>query len=121
MDSRSLFARSDTRWRTVGWIKPAHGAHAMNERELFIAALQTEDTRQRLAYLREACGPNPALLERVEGLLRVYEGAGTFLESGVADPIPTVDQSLFCERPGTLVGPYKLLQEIGEGGMGAVF
>src|SRR5207245_423670 len=36
-------------------------------------------------------------------------------------PIPTLDQSPFTERPGTVIGPYKLLEQIGEGGFGVVF
>src|SRR5262249_5461918 len=99
----------------------AHGACAMNERDLFIAALQQEDAGLRLAYLREACGTNSGLLERVEGLLQVYEGAESFLESPVPELIPTVDQSPLCESPGTVIGPYKLMEQIGEGGMGVVY
>ena len=63
----------------------------MTERDLFIAALQKEDAGQRREYLREACGPNPALLERVEGLLQVYEDADSFLESPAPAPTLTVE------------------------------
>src|SRR5262245_10848498 len=99
----------------------AHGARAMNERDLFIAALQKQDASQRLAYLREACGTNAGLLERVEGLLQEYEGAESFLESPAPDLIPTVDESPLSEPPGTVIGPYKLMEQIGEGGMGVVY
>src|SRR5208282_155475 len=46
--------------------------------------------------------------------------AGSFLEAPAFGPVPTVDQRL-PEGPGTHIGPYKLLQKIGEGGMGVVY
>ena len=38
-----------------------------------------------------------------------------------ASPLPTINEPAVTERPGTMIGPYKLLQQIGEGGMGTVF
>src|SRR5689334_6729093 len=93
----------------------------MTERDLFIAALQKDDAHQRRDYLREVCGTNRALLERVEGLLRVYEDADSFLESPPSPPTLTVESPSLPEGPGTVIGPYKLLEAIGEGGMGTVF
>src|SRR5207253_144584 len=46
--------------------------------------------------------------------------AGSFLESPAPAPAVTLDDPI-TERPGTAIGPYKLLQQIGEGGMGTVF
>jgi tetratricopeptide (TPR) repeat protein len=98
----------------------------MNERDLFIAALQKQGAAERQAYLDEACGADPALRERVQGLLRVYERAGSFLERpaappGESDRGPTEDQAETQVMPAAAVGPYKLLQPIGEGGMGTVY
>jgi tetratricopeptide (TPR) repeat protein/serine/threonine protein kinase len=110
----------------------------MNERDIFIAALQLEKPAERQAYLDEACQNDPALRGRVEELLEVYRRIGYFLDRPVAGPVVTgaytPDPSLEgageaqaerpeaqLEGPGTIIGPYKLIQQIGEGGMGTVF
>jgi tetratricopeptide (TPR) repeat protein/serine/threonine protein kinase len=93
----------------------------MNERDLFIAALQKEAPAERQAYLDEACGGDEALRGRVEALLQVYARAGGFLESPASALAATVDKLPGPEGPGTVIGPYKLLEQIGEGGMGTVW
>ena len=100
----------------------------MNERDIFIEALQQEDAGERQAYLAAACGTDRALRERVEGLLQVYERAGSFLEKPPVGPDspnespPTGGETAFpAEGPASRIGPYKLLEPIGEGGMGAVW
>src|SRR3954469_14024017 len=94
----------------------------MTDRDLFIAALDRADPADRQAYLREACGDDSALRRRVEALLEVHEDAGSFLESPAGSPTATNAPSTgSSEGPGTVIGPYKLLQQIGEGGMGSVF
>src|SRR5438874_3209807 len=98
----------------------------MTERDMFIAALQREDPAQRRAYLDEACARRPELRQQVEHLLRLHEGAGSFLEEPAADSAATgafpgaAEPASSPEAPGALIGPYKLLQPIGEGGMGTV-
>src|SRR5262249_30683227 len=100
----------------------------VNERDLFIAALQIEDATQRSAYLDKACGADAELRQRVDVLLETFPQAGSFLQQPAASPDATSDLprteaagSLPTEAPGTVIGPYKLLQQIGEGGMGTVY
>jgi WD40 repeat protein/serine/threonine protein kinase len=93
----------------------------MNERDLFIAALQKDAPEVRRAYLDAACGRDDALRGRVEALLAVHARAGSFLESPVSGPVAPADEQPPREGPGSAVGPYKLLEQIGEGGMGLVF
>src|SRR5262245_29093132 len=98
----------------------------MNPREIFHAALAIDDPARRSAYLDEACAGNAALREHVAGLLELEGQLGTFLEAPAvtpdilrpADPRPTVDTP---EVPGTVIGAYKLVEPIGEGGMGTVW
>jgi serine/threonine protein kinase len=83
---------------------------------LFWAALAIPSPAERAQYLDQVCGADPRLRAQLEELLAAYPKAERFLEvpaTGVERPDP--------ETPGTMIGPYKLLQQIGEGGMGTVF
>src|SRR6516165_9303350 len=98
----------------------------MTERDIFIAALQKEDPAERQAYLDEACAGQPDLRRQVEDLLRLHEGAGSFLQKPAAESAATwasqgVEQASSLEAAGNLIGPYKLIEQIGEGGMGTVW
>jgi tetratricopeptide (TPR) repeat protein/serine/threonine protein kinase len=100
----------------------------MTERDIFIAALQMEGLPQRQAYLDEACAGQPGLRAQIEELLRLQENAGSFLEgqaaleaTGAFTPSPGHENAHLVERPGSVVGSYKLLEQIGEGGFGMVF
>src|SRR3954447_18382365 len=90
----------------------------MNDEEIFHEAL-ARGAADRAAYLDRACAGDPALRASVESLLRANAGASGFM----AHPPPgiTVDQQPTAEGPGTVVGPYKLLEQVGEGGFGVVF
>ena len=90
-------------------------------RAIFDHAVEIEAAEQREAYLDEACAGKAGLREKVAGLLRAYEAAASFLESPAPNLIATVDDPAISERPGTIIGPSQLLEQIGEGGFGVVF
>ena len=98
---------------------------------LFSAALELP-AEQRAAYLDGACADDPALRQRLEDLLRVHQEAITFLENAKpgaqAHPPGAEAQGATmrgsgppAEKAGDRIGRYKLLQQIGEGGMGLVY
>jgi serine/threonine protein kinase/tetratricopeptide (TPR) repeat protein len=88
----------------------------MTEREIFVAALHKTDA-ERAAYLDEACAGDAALRQRIETLLAEQDRLGSFMD--VPSSSATIDRP--PERPGTQIGPYKLIEQIGEGGMGTVW
>src|SRR5262245_51898534 len=92
----------------------------LDEEAIFNVARQIGEPEARRLYLQQACGNDAELRARVEALLRVHDEEQSFLQSPAAGLGATVDEPL-REGPGTVIGPYKLLQQIGEGGMGTVF
>src|SRR5688500_10722571 len=88
---------------------------------IFFAALEEGTPQDRAAYLDEACAGDPGLRRRVEKMLAAQAQAGSFLEQPACSPAVTVDEQPLREGPGTVIGPYKLLEQIGEGGFGVVF
>jgi serine/threonine protein kinase len=92
----------------------------MNEEEIFHQALARRP-EERAAYLEQACAGHPALRSEVEALLRANVGATGFLEQPAPALAATVEEQPFREESGTILGPYKLLEQIGEGGFGVVF
>jgi serine/threonine protein kinase len=109
-------------------------ADQLSTDEIFAEALCRPQGSERDSYLDEALGRDTPARQRIDKLLRAHADAGSFLESPALSPphfgeglgevlSDTQNQSPdSCpERPGTIIGPYKLLQQIGEGGMGVVF
>ena len=86
---------------------------------IFFAARQ-KPPQDRAAFLDQLCGDDLVLRERAEQFLSAQAEIGSFLESRVPYLMATVDDPI-SERPGTVLGPYKLMEQIGEGGMGLVF
>ena len=89
----------------------------MKEETLFAEALG-KTGQARAAFLDEHCKDDVELRNRLEALLRANDNPDPFLDASA--PVGTIDEPV-TDRPGTVIGPYKLLQQIGEGGMGTVF
>jgi serine/threonine-protein kinase len=93
----------------------------MTERSLFLAVLlEIADPAERAAYLERACGGDPVLRGQVEQLLKAHQESGPFMERPALARVATTPEPV-SEGPGTVIGPYKLLEQIGEGGFGVVF
>jgi len=86
---------------------------------IFLEALDCKQAEELVCFLQRACGSDSALRSRVEELLRAHRDAGAFL-GGTESQEATRDEPI-AECPGTVIGPYKLLEQIGEGGFGIVF
>jgi eukaryotic-like serine/threonine-protein kinase len=100
-------------------------------KSIYLNAAELALQSEREAYLNAECADNAALRREVEDLLKHHEPAAAFLESPAAVVAATGDLAAASqvetrtvsahECPGTVIGPYKLLQQIGEGGMGTVY
>ena len=88
--------------------------------EIFERALQIKSPDERRGFLKGACGNNTSLRETIEALLASHVN-DSFLEQPAILALETIENAPLAEGPGTVIGRYKLLQQIGEGGMGAVF
>jgi serine/threonine protein kinase/tetratricopeptide (TPR) repeat protein len=88
--------------------------------QVFWDALQLGSEQERRAHLDKACGGDQQLRHLVEKLLRAQPKVAAFLEQPFTEP-QAASAAPIHEGPGTLIGPYKLLEQIGEGGFGVVF
>jgi serine/threonine protein kinase/WD40 repeat protein len=87
---------------------------------LFARAIEIRSPQDREAFLEQKCQGNAQLLDEARKLVQDHFRAGDFLESLAARIGPTIRKPSAL-RPGTQIGNYKLLQQIGEGGMGIVY
>ncbi len=100
-----------------------------HEQNLFEAALHLKSQAEREAFLQVACATDPGLRRRIDQLLAAATEADAFfsgdplkqagLDEKATIPIPISPAA--TEQPGMLIGRYKLLQQIGEGGCGVVY
>jgi WD40 repeat protein/serine/threonine protein kinase len=98
------------------------GSQPHRAARIFDAAVDLGTAAERAAYLDATCGRDLQLRAEVEELLKHDDAAGSFLDlSASSDPQATTNGPPVSECPGTVIGPYKLLEQIGEGGFGVVF
>jgi serine/threonine protein kinase len=93
--------------------------------DLFLRAAEITAPDDRRNFVSAECAGDAALREQVDALLAASERVGDFLNEPVARVpegiVPTTDHPPITERTGSTIGPYKLLQKIGEGGFGVVY
>ena len=89
---------------------------------LFTEAVSLEDTASRLQFLDRECAGNASLRQQIDELLQAHQAATDFLPMDPSSEvkIPTQETAI-KEAAGSLIGRYKLLQSIGEGGCGVVY
>ena len=87
--------------------------------DIFLNAREIADQTERAAYLVAACGGDAELRQRAEAMLRDAERAQKIF--GEKRAVTSGADERLAEGPGAVIGPYKLLEKIGEGGMGVVY
>jgi serine/threonine protein kinase/tetratricopeptide (TPR) repeat protein len=95
-------------------------APKLDEADIFNVARQIGSLDVQRLYIEQVCGDDQALRVRLEALLRVHREDQAFLDRP-AEGVPTTPDRRAIETAGRQIGPYKLLEEIGEGGFGKVF
>jgi eukaryotic-like serine/threonine-protein kinase len=88
---------------------------------IFHAAREIPDPDRRREYVREACGGDEARIAHVEALLAAAYGPDSLLDRPLAAALGATFDQPNTESPGPVIGPYKLVELIGEGGMGSVW
>jgi serine/threonine protein kinase len=88
---------------------------------IFFAALEKPSGQERAAFLDVACAADAELRKHVERMLAAHPKAHDFLNGPAPGFVATVEEPPISEGPGSIIGPYKLMEQIGEGGFGLVF
>ncbi len=91
----------------------------LDEKSIFLRAIEIVSDDERAAFLQSACRDNDPLRAEIEALLRAHAKPQRWLDAPDAGS-HTIDQPS-AGQPGTQIGPYKVLQQIGEGGFGVVY
>jgi serine/threonine protein kinase/tetratricopeptide (TPR) repeat protein len=86
---------------------------------IFLEAVEHHERGQWADFVKRASGGDPLLVQRVDALLKAHGESNQMLDGDRLHLTEDLPQP--SERPGTIIGPYKLLELIGEGGMGLVF
>ena len=89
--------------------------------KVFESAIKLATPQERAAYVRGACGEDPALRQQVESLIQAHDEVGGFMPTDPGETVITIPDRPLSEKEGTCIGRYKLLQRIGEGGMGVIY
>lgn len=89
-------------------------------RNLYEAALE-KDSASRVSFLEEACRGDNELYTDVGRLLTAHERTGGFMAQPIFAALPDLDPESIPRMEGRSIGTYKILREIGRGGMGAVY
>jgi serine/threonine protein kinase/Flp pilus assembly protein TadD len=91
-------------------------------KEIFLALADNTPAEEWGKRLDEMCAGDTGLQQRVRALLRAHADPKSYLDQPAVDLTLDSDKSRqIAEGPGSVIGPYKLIEEIGEGGMGAVW
>src|SRR5262245_54515755 len=93
----------------------------MTEETIFHEALACPSRQERDAFVARACGADESLFSRVQGLLTAHDSPDVYLARPAGGQIKTIDYQPVQDQVGAAIGPYKLLEQIGEGGMGLVY
>jgi len=86
-------------------------------KELFALALEREP-QERSRFLLHACAGDDSLRTEIESLLSSFDGAATFLEDCPSADLLSVQSPAMA---GKIIGPYRIIREIGQGGMAVVY
>jgi WD40 repeat protein/serine/threonine protein kinase len=96
-------------------------ASRLNNEAMFHAARDIADPDRRRQYVRAACGADESRIAHLEALLAAADAPDSLLDHPVGNGAQATLDPPTTESNGTAIGPYKLLEQIGEGGMGTVW